>query len=68
MEGSITNTCTLNELIVLPAISYGHHFVNCPLLNLLEKRKMRGKEDDKEEGAGVRNKRKVNLDCKTACE
>lgn len=68
MEGSITNTCALNELIALPASSYGHHFVSCPLLNLMEKRKKRGKEEDKEEGAGGRNKRKVCQDYKTAGE
>ena len=68
MEGSITNTCTLNELIVLPAISYGHHFVGCPLLILMEKRKERGKEENQEEGAGGRKKRKVGPDLKTARE
>lgn len=34
----------------------------------MEKRKKRGKEEDKEEGVGGRNKRKVYPDYKTACE
>lgn len=56
MEGSLTGTCALNGLIVLAAFSYEHLFDNCSLLNLLEKRRKRGKEEDKEEGEGERGR------------
>lgn len=56
MEGSLTGTCALNGLIVLAAFSYEHLFDNCPLLNILEKRRKRGKEEDKEEGEGGRRR------------
>lgn len=68
MEGSITNTCALNELIALPASSYGHHFVSCPLIKSHgEKKEERkgGRQGRRSEG---RNKRKVCQDYKTAGE